>query len=33
MRGSKRAPGDVSIDFKSRPPPVRNPEYVPAILT
>ena len=30
LRGSKRAPRDVSVDFKSRPPPtVRNPEYAP----
>ena len=26
---SKRAPRAVSVDFKSRPPPVRNPEYAP----
>ena len=26
-RGNKRAPRDVSIDFKLAPPPLRNPEY------
>ena len=29
-RGSKRDPRDVSIDLKSRPPPLQNPEYAPA---
>ena len=28
-RKKNRAPRDVSLDFKSRPPPVQDPEYAP----